>query len=126
MEIGSTARVSMLPASLGDTPRAASVAQTDAARADAIRTELPPHVTVRQPAPAAETEGRPASGGPASFLDGSISVDLETRKVVFQEVDSRTGDVVMQIPDLRYLRAYAAQLKASEAAPQDGAIERLA
>ena len=125
MEIGSTARVSVLPAPFGDAQRAASAVQPDTLRADAVRTELPPQVTVRQPAPAAETEGRSAAAGPASFLDGSISVDLETRKVVFQEVDSRTGDVVMQIPDLRYLRAYAAQLKASEAA-QDGAIERLA
>lgn len=123
MEIGSTARASVVSPSLGDTLRAAP-----AARTDAVRTELPPEAAVRQPAVAAETEGRPSSGGATtSFLDSSISVDLETRKVVFQEVDSRTGDVVVQIPDPRYLRAYAAQLKAADSAPpQDGAIERLA
>lgn len=122
MEIGSTARVGVLPPPPGDMQRVPPAAPTDA-----VRTGLQPHVPMRQPAGSAEKEARPASGGPASFLDGSISVDLETRKVVFQEIDSRTGDVVVQIPDLRYLRAYAAQLKASEAAPpQDGAIQRLA
>ena len=59
-------------------------------------------------------------------LRRQITLDQETHKIVYEAVDTRTGDVVYQMPDLRYLKAYADQLKASDEEPASPRVARLA
>lgn len=63
---------------------------------------------------------------PTDVFRRQITVDQETHKVVYQAVDTRTGDVVYQLPDIRYLKAYAEQIKASDLELARSNVERLA
>lgn len=99
---------------------------------DAVRTELPPASTV-----VAATETPPArldvsrsaarlqeaEAAAQDAIKRNLTVDQETRQVVYKAVDTRSGMTVEQIPDesLLKLRAYVrASAQAGENKPSAG------
>lgn len=120
MDVGASVRIPLVQ-TIGD---AARVVQPKLPAAPA--SDRPPDPPARPPA-AAPSVADVASTPGGDFIDRNITIDIETRKVVFQAVDERTGDVVLQFPDPRYLKAYLEQLRASEAEePANSSLERLA
>src|SRR5215210_7037767 len=61
---------------------------------------------------------RAAIEAAAQDLRQQVIIDPETRDIVFQAVDERTGEVVRQVPDemLLRLRAYVREISAKQAA----------
>ena len=123
MEIGASARLLVVP-SVGEA-RAVSQVSTNPARDG------------RPPDSAFQVASQPADKDPAvpvdpllsspEFSDAlrrQITLDQETHKIVYEAVDPHTGDVVYQMPDLRYLKAYADQLKAADEEPVSPEVER--
>lgn len=115
MEVGSIART----ASPGPN---APVRVENAAAPSAARTELRPEESVQQAgrAEAVRVEIGPSAADRAAIdralqetIDRRIEIDPESRMVVYQAVDKRTGDVVRQVPDqaLMRLRAYAREMR---------------
>ena len=95
MDIAPSARISIAPP-LADTPRAGTPAP------EAVRTELPPDASVQQGGKGegtGRTRAEAASSDPNDYLDRSVTIDIETHKVIYQAIDDRTGEVVTQIPD---------------------------
>lgn len=120
MDIGSSTRAPVLP------PFGESVRVGPAPPADGVRTDLPAFATVQRPAkPEAPTEERAATS-PGDLIGRHLTVDIETQKIVFQAVDEQTGDIIMQLPDARSLKAYADQLRKAEAdEPAATIVERI-
>lgn len=124
MEIGWTPR-SPMAADAGQVARVPPVAA-----AGPVRTELPPAETVRQPPRSASTnvdrrlgsETRRAAA--PDVIDRRIEIDAATQEVVFQAVDSESGEVVTQVPDqaILRLRAYA---RAMRQADSEGSASRV-
>ena len=114
MDVGASIRIPLL-STIGDVARLPQAAPASEPPAD------PP--SGNAPAPRIE---RPSSPG-GDFIERNITIDIETRKAVFQAVDERTGDVLMQFPDPRYLKAYLEQMRASEGdEPGSSSLGRLA
>ncbi len=108
MEIGAPSRVAVAP------PVADFGRQAPKAPSEAVTTELPARKSVQQTgASDATVDGRGGRPG-GDTVDRNLTIDLETQKVVFRAVDQRTGEVIVQIPDPRYLKAYMDQKKAAE------------
>lgn len=125
MEIGSSTSLSTLP-SLGETGATQPVPPPAPADA-AIERPAKQAVAVAPAAPPHDARGDLVKQeAPTDIVRRQITVDQETHKVVYQAVDTRTGDVVYQLPDIRYLKAYAEQIKASEGDGSRSSIERLA
>lgn len=97
----------------------------------AVRTELPPEDTVQQVAEA-ETVRFEANDGARerAALDAALretirrrlTIEPKTREVVYQTIDSESGEVIRQVPDqaLLRLRVYAREMRAaveSQASP---------
>lgn len=126
MEIGSSARLPISP-TVAD-GRAASPAPGVPATPERSPDSARPHVS----APARSSDAQPSpdavqpTHGFSDALRRQITLDQETHKVVYEAVDTRTGNVVYQMPDLRYLKAYADQLKVAEEEPTPVGVERLA
>lgn len=94
--------------------------------AEGVRTELPVFATAQQPTKAEAPAGQRATTATGDLIDRQLSVDIETRKVVFQAVDEQTGDIIVQLPDARSLKAYAEQLRKTEAEePAATIVERI-
>lgn len=119
VEVGASSRISV-PQPAGDFGRPAPRAPSEA-----VTTELPARKSVQQSS-ASETAADGRGGRPgADAVDRNLTIDLETQKVVFRAVDQRTGEVIIQIPDPRYLKAYLDQKKAAEVV-DDTAGDKLA
>ena len=92
----------------------AGVAVTDyvrpaaAATAGTTPTDLPTEQTVTPPpdtTPARNDTQPPPSAGSVSGYDvRSITIDPQTREVIYRVIDSRTNQVITQIPDQTLLR----------------------
>jgi hypothetical protein len=115
METGSLSPLSL-------TPPAASPRADTLAASGAMRTELKPDAVVTQVGDAGSVRFAPSPGAQARALvdaafrervDRDLSIDPDSRAVIFQATDTRTGEVVRQIPDeaLLRLRAYARDLR---------------
>ena len=115
MEIGASFRLAS-PFSPGEGSRPPVAPELDAPAAQAA-----PTLPSASPAPS-----EVHATGASDFIDRNFTVDIETRKVVFQAVDERTGDVVMQFPDPRYLKAYLEQMRAQSQDQPSASVERLA
>lgn len=122
MEIGSIG-TALAVASLGDVRRASETA--------ASRPEVPaprdpgdagPKRSEAAPAPVAE----PVSVEENAGLRHQITLDQATHKIVYEALDTLTGEVVYQLPDPRYLKAYAEQMKAAEEEAASAHVQRLA
>lgn len=122
MEIGSSARVAVVPV-LGEAPRV-----TGAAPPDAVRTELPAPLTARQ-ADAARAPGEADRSMPGGDVAREVTIDAKTREVVFRAINRESGEVVRQVPDQALLRikAYARTLRQAGSKPvTEEGIERVA
>jgi uncharacterized FlaG/YvyC family protein len=94
-----------------------NVAATDYARPasapvqQAVKTELDPAKSVTATAPGDQARSDLLSGRAAS-LDRQVVIDPQTREVIFRIMDTRTRQVVRQVPDqaLLRMRAYAKAL----------------
>ena len=106
MEIGPTPRIPLLPSS-AEPPRAS------APPPEAVRTLLPADNAVQQTDGIEKTGAPERAPLPSDHIGREVTVDLDTQKIVFQTIDERTGDVVSQFPDPRYLKAYRDQVRAS-------------
>lgn len=125
MEIGSTARMAVLPA-IGEAPRV-----TDVAAPEAVRTELPAASTAQQPGPAPgdQRSGDRPRGNAAPDIARELTIDASTQEVVFRAIDKASGEVVRQVPDQALLRikAYAREMRQTGSRPvQDDRVERIA
>lgn len=112
MEVVSSARVPVLP-SAADMPRIAAPPPPDA-----VRTDLPAQSTVQQ-MPAAQRPGndRAPAPDPASEVSRNVTIDAKTQEVVFQAINSRSGEIIRQVPDkaLLRIRAYSREQREAEA-----------
>jgi hypothetical protein len=118
MDTGSIARI---PAA-----NAPSIASAVPVTADEVETELPPTIAVRQIAETEAVRFEPSGGAgtraaieaAAQDLRQQVIIDPETRDIVFQAVDERTGEVVRQVPDemLLRLRAYVREISVKQTA----------
>ena len=92
----------------------AGVAVTDyvrpaaAATAGTTPTDLPPKQTVtpaQGTTPTRNDTPQPASSGTPSDYDvRSVTIDPQTREVIYRVIDSRTNQVISQVPDQTLLR----------------------
>lgn len=124
MEIGPTARTPV-PPSVHEPSRAASPPPAS------VRTELPRDAALppaASPEKSAGARPRAQPSGQGDYTSRDVSLDIETRKVVFKVVDERSGEVVTQFPDPRYLKAYLEQMRAVSTPDKDASplAERLA
>ena len=105
--------------------------RVDAAPRDAVRTELPPAVSVQQAGEpdAVRFERDPARDARAAIetalqdvIERNTTIDPKTREVVFQTVDRETGEVVRQVPDdaILKLRAYAREMRDADLGRESG------
>lgn len=123
MDIGGT-RAALLP-----TPAEPVRAVAAAPAPEAVRTLMPRANSVQQSAGAGgpSQDERAPAGTTGDTVERQITVDIETQKIVFKAVDPQTGDVIMQLPDARALKAYADQRRKSETDDtQSASLERLA
>lgn len=71
-----------------------------------------------RPVPVAE-EPRPAETAPVDRTERRVTIDADTKSVVYQVVDAEYGDIVIQIPDPVVLKARA-YAEAAAAKSQSG------
>jgi flagellar protein FlaG len=106
--------------------------------AGAVRTELAPDAAVQQ-APEAQAvrfdkDRRPEARAALEdvlreIIERRLMIDPRTRDVVFQAINTRTGEIVRQIPDeaLLRLRTYLRELREQEASADGAArVEKIA
>ena len=127
MDTGSIARSPVI-----STPTAAPAA---AVSAGGVATELPAAAVVRQIGETEAVRFEPSGGAgtraaieaAAQDLRRQVIIDPETRDLVFQSVNDRTGEVVRQIPDetLLRLRAYVREISAKEADGVGTKVEKI-
>jgi flagellar protein FlaG len=131
MDTGSIARAA--PISPLNVPHRAETL----AAAGAVRTDLPPEAAVQQLAEADAVRFEPSDGAQArakvdaalrTMIERHIEIDPKTREVVYQIVDSESGEVIRQTPDqaLLRLRAYAREMLEQIEAARTTNVERLA
>jgi uncharacterized FlaG/YvyC family protein len=107
----------------------------------AVATELPKEETVREAQQAeavrVDVQGKDAREQMArerllrDFIKNRAFLDPRTREVVFQSVNSRTGEVIRQFPDDITLRirdyvSFMAEARAKVAAPSDRRVNNVA
>lgn len=100
----------------------AGVASTDYARSAAViatagtaQTDLPPTQTVTPTQNTTPTSNdipqfAGAGSSPSDYDVRSVTIDPETREVIYRVLDSRTNQVISQIPDQTLLRNRAYSL----------------
>lgn len=118
MEIGSSARLAVSPVALGDRLRVEPATPPEGGRVIVAVSKSDSAGTSASPEPK-------AAPMPSDLIDRQITVDVETRKVVFQAVDEATGDVILQLPDARSLKAYADQLRKSDYDEPSVSVEKV-
>lgn len=115
MDIGPSARVSPLSA-------VADVAHVNPVGPDTPTGDRPRDAASAHTVGTAAKQSSAGSDQPApptsDTTERNITIDLDTHKVLFQSLDSRTGQVIAQFPDPRYLQAYKDQLRAAEPAEE--------
>lgn len=122
----------------------AATAPTAPAREDVshsargVATNLAPDAAVQQVGktePVRFDASRAASGAAldavvSDFIRRNIEIDPQTRELVFQVVDQKSGRVIRQTPEeaILRLRAYIRDLRAAEAGEGDGVhrVEKIA
>ncbi len=117
---------------LASTAAVSPVRQETAPVQGAVRTDLPATVAVSAPsdteaahldlsavarrvqAARAKAEAKAQTQQAVDTIERSLAEDQDTREMVFKATDTRTGQVVLQIPDeaLLRLRAYVAAQQA--------------
>jgi aconitase A len=107
------------------------------AAAGAVRTDLPLESSVQQVPEAEAVRYEPSDGARAratldaamrEMIDRRIEIDPETREVVYQTIDTESGEVIRQTPDqaLLRLRVYAREMLEKMESSRTAGIERLA
>ncbi len=108
-------------------PVAAPIVQTiREAASQAVETELPPSATVT--AADAGVAVRYDSNAVSRSRSNQVVIDREAASIVYQVVDNRTSQVVMQFPEEAVLRrrAYFRSLELTRDAPRLRATDRKA
>lgn len=101
-----------------------------------VATPLEPAVRVDirsgdNPVRAAE-EARPAEAVPVDQTERRVTVDTDTKSIVYQVVDAESGDVVIQLPDpvvlksRAYAEAAAAKSQSNESQSNERPLDRTA
>ena len=87
--------------------------QTSAPAQQTVRTELDPSKSVSASAAGDKARNELLSGRDA-FLSRGLVIDPQTREIIFRVMDTRTRQVLRQVPDqaLMRMRAYAKALAA--------------
>jgi len=118
---------------LASTAAVSPVRQETAPVQGAVRTDLPAQETVAAPADteaarldlsaaarrAQAAKSKAETKSQTDTIERTLAEDRDTREMVFKATDTRTGQVVMQIPDeaLLRLRAYVAAQQARQDSP---------
>lgn len=125
MEVVSSARMSVLP-SASDVPRV-----TAPPPRDSVKTDLPAQASVQQ-TPASHEPGRDRAGSTpntSSDVARDVTIDPKTQEVVFQAINSKSGEIIRQVPDkaLLRIRAYSREQREAEAeAESERHVSRIA
>jgi flagellar protein FlaG len=107
------------------------------ASAGAVKTELAPEASVQQVPEAAAVRFDPSNGAQAraaldaairDVIERHIEIEPKTREVVYQTVDTESGEVIRQVPDqaLLRLRAYAREMREKSDESRNARLERSA
>lgn len=129
MEIGSIAKPATVSAPAAP-PRVESLAH-----AGAVKTELAPEAATQQAGETDAVRFEPSEGADKraaldsalrDMIERNTTIDPESREIVYQSVDKRTGEVVRQVPDEALLRlhTYARQLREADRRSSPDATSR--
>ena len=111
MDVGSTARLPAAP--LGaPTPAAPPSPPSPVRTGEPDAFAPPPTAAAKEAAAKVASEAR-------EELRRQITLDQDTHRMVYQGIDQLTGEIVFQLPDPRYLKAYVDQQKTAEQQQQD-------
>ena len=93
---------------------------------DAVPTDLAPAQTVAAGAKSSPARGDAAPGPSDPSLVHKIILDAHSREVIYQVVDSGSGQVVRQIPEEATLRLRAYMRAELEKRDRENAVEKTA
>jgi hypothetical protein len=108
MDIGSSVRLSVLP--VGGVTPATPLAKTNPIGSGPSEGAFTPNSSLAG-VPKEPAKPTPETG---DELRRQITLDQDTHRIVYQGIDQLTGEVVFQLPDPRYLKAYVDQQKTAE------------